>query len=371
MLYTSNSATLPTAPLPGVRCPPRRISTPARPVCHTGAVDPVEPVEPVAPEGAGSPALPFPLDSSLDDTDRAIIAVLIEDARATVSHIAERVGITPATASDRLDRLIGSGSVDISAQVDPALLGRPSIAYLMIHTDACAAEVARAVADLDVIEWVTTVTDLCTVMAQISSDDHTELAATVDTHIRLIPGVLTVTTEVVLRSFTTPYNSQGQVSLTTVPPVWAGTVTRGLDETDRNIVLALQDNGRATLTALAKACGLSVPAIRQRFLKLMDTPGVLIHSRVAPGLVGVTVAATVRLSCLDSAAAVAGELAKFREITWVNEITGVHDIDTEILCRDRGHLAETYRRMRALPTVGDTRLLTYDKLVKSTRRWAH
>lgn len=42
---------------------------------------------------------------SLDETDMSILRLLLEDARRPYSEIADRVGVSPPTVSDRVDRL--------------------------------------------------------------------------------------------------------------------------------------------------------------------------------------------------------------------------------------------------------------------------
>ncbi|HKN55431.1 MAG TPA: AsnC family transcriptional regulator, partial [Amycolatopsis sp.] len=44
---------------------------------------------------------------------------------------------------------------------------------------------------------------------------------------------------------------------------------RGLDTTDRTLIALLQQDGRASFTALAKAVGLSEGAVRQRVQRLL------------------------------------------------------------------------------------------------------
>ena len=49
---------------------------------------------------------------ALDDTDRAILHLLQEDARSTASHIADTVGVAPNTVRNRIDRLEELGIIE-------------------------------------------------------------------------------------------------------------------------------------------------------------------------------------------------------------------------------------------------------------------
>ncbi|MVA74648.1 AsnC family transcriptional regulator [Auraticoccus sp. F435] len=48
---------------------------------------------------------------ALDDLDRRLIALLRQDGRAPVATLARELGVTRATVTSRLDRLVSSGTV--------------------------------------------------------------------------------------------------------------------------------------------------------------------------------------------------------------------------------------------------------------------
>lgn len=66
----------------------------------------------------------------LDDLDRAIVALLQEDARVTNGAIAEQVGSSEATVRRRIDRLLDAGLMRIVAVASPFALGQKVMAIL-------------------------------------------------------------------------------------------------------------------------------------------------------------------------------------------------------------------------------------------------
>jgi len=59
----------------------------------------------------------------LDDTDREILALLLEDARRPYSDIADEVGLSAPAVSDRIDRLRETGVIRrFTADIDRSLL---------------------------------------------------------------------------------------------------------------------------------------------------------------------------------------------------------------------------------------------------------
>lgn len=69
----------------------------------------------------------------LDDFDRKIIAVLMEDGRITITDLAQRVGLSKTPCQVRLRKLIDSGVIlGFRAVVDPAKLGLDHVAFTEI-----------------------------------------------------------------------------------------------------------------------------------------------------------------------------------------------------------------------------------------------
>lgn len=85
----------------------------------------------------------------MDDLDRAIIGVLVADARATYAEIGAHVGLSAPAVKRRVDRLVQSGAITgFSATVEPAALGWTTEAYveLFCRGKTSPAEIGLAVA---------------------------------------------------------------------------------------------------------------------------------------------------------------------------------------------------------------------------------
>jgi Lrp/AsnC family transcriptional regulator, leucine-responsive regulatory protein len=63
-------------------------------------------------------------DRHMDDIDRKILALLVDDGRRTYDDIARRVSLSAPAVKRRVDRLRGSGALrGFTAILDPAALG--------------------------------------------------------------------------------------------------------------------------------------------------------------------------------------------------------------------------------------------------------
>src|SRR5574341_718130 len=73
---------------------------------------------------------------TLDETDRAIIALLNEDGRMTSAEIARRLGnISARMVSYRIDGLVAKGIITVRAVVNPDVLGFDVLADVLIETE--------------------------------------------------------------------------------------------------------------------------------------------------------------------------------------------------------------------------------------------
>src|SRR5436305_363496 len=84
---------------------------------------------------------------------------------------------------------------------------------------------------------------------------------------------------------------------------------RGLDTTDRTLIALLQQDGRASFTALAKAVGLSEGAVRQRVQRLLRDDLMQIVAVTDPANVDLTRQAMVGVSVNGDPREVAERLA--------------------------------------------------------------
>lgn len=70
-----------------------------------------------------------------DRIDREIIKILKDDARTTYSKIATILSIDVRNATKRIDRLINTGSIRLTAIIDPSNFGYESIADINLFVE--------------------------------------------------------------------------------------------------------------------------------------------------------------------------------------------------------------------------------------------
>ena len=120
---------------------------------------------------------------SLDDTDQAILKLLVQDARLSASEIGRRVGLSPAAAKRRIDRLEQLGVVTgYTATVDYAKLGGLIEAFVELRFDGSTkvGDIDRTFLDVpEVVEAFTTAGDP-DALARVQVQDLDHLKQVID-----------------------------------------------------------------------------------------------------------------------------------------------------------------------------------------------
>jgi DNA-binding Lrp family transcriptional regulator len=70
----------------------------------------------------------------MDQIDRQIVGLLLENARSTYAEMGAVVGLSAPAVKRRVDRLVASGAIKgFTAVIDPAVLGWTTEAYVEVH----------------------------------------------------------------------------------------------------------------------------------------------------------------------------------------------------------------------------------------------
>jgi Lrp/AsnC family transcriptional regulator, regulator for asnA, asnC and gidA len=143
-----------------------------------------------------------------------------------------------------------------------------------------------------------------------------------------------------------------------------------LDRINRAIIEQLQQDGRRSYSALAKAVGLSEAAVRQRVQRLTESGVIQVVAVTDPLTLGFAREALVGIRAEGDLRELAERLAAVPEIDYVVICGGSFDILIELVCQDDEHLLALINDViRSIPGVRDTETFVYLKLVKQTYSW--
>jgi Lrp/AsnC family transcriptional regulator for asnA, asnC and gidA len=127
----------------------------------------------------------------VDDVDRAILALLQEDARMPCSEMARRLGdVSARTVRNRLRRLIKKNIIALSAGAVPESLGFVIWADMYIDVEAGkVTQVADALRKLREVYYLALVTGDSDISAAVLATDVDSLQSFITETIHSIPGV--------------------------------------------------------------------------------------------------------------------------------------------------------------------------------------
>jgi Lrp/AsnC family transcriptional regulator for asnA, asnC and gidA len=145
-----------------------------------------------------------------------------------------------------------------------------------------------------------------------------------------------------------------------------------MDELDRLILQALQEDGRTPFTQIAKKAGVSETTIRSRYRGLVEegiarTVGVVDPFALgfqAPAIIGLS----VEVSKIDQ---VAETIVELPAVSYVVMTLGAYDLIIEVLCRDLAELTDlVVHKIGMTPGVRATETLVIARSYKLGYRWS-
>ena len=142
-----------------------------------------------------------------------------------------------------------------------------------------------------------------------------------------------------------------------------------LDATAKRIIELLQEDGRISYAAIAKAVGLSEAAARARVQKLLDSEIMQVVAVTDPTQVGFARQAMIGVRTEGDPMQVGDRLAEVPEVDYVVTTAGSFDLLVEVVCEDDPHLLDVIRQVRELEGVVSSETFVYLKLNKQHYNW--
>lgn len=143
-----------------------------------------------------------------------------------------------------------------------------------------------------------------------------------------------------------------------------------LDAVSREIIAALQEDGRRSYASIGKDVGLSEAAVRQRVQKLIEGGVMQIVAVTDPLQLGFQRQAMIGVRVVGDVNKVADELTSMAEVDYVVLTAGSYDLLVEVVCTSDHELLDLIsRRIRLIDGVSSTETFMYLELRKQTYAW--
>jgi DNA-binding Lrp family transcriptional regulator len=249
---------------------------------------------------------------NLRDEDLALVEALQVAPRAPWGAVADALGVSAATAMRRWQRLADAGIAWVTGTPGVGVWADQCLAYVDVTCSpsakvAVAEELAGDPHALSV-EITAGGSDL---LVTVAAADLTTLGRYLLERLDRIAGVTGTRTRIATRLYTEgsgwrlgALSPRGRTVLGPLRPVAAAPAGRPtwLDAVDRDLVVELGRDGRASFAALASTAGVSQATARRHTARLIESGAVLLRTELAAPLAGWPV------SVVLSADAPAGQL---------------------------------------------------------------
>jgi Lrp/AsnC family transcriptional regulator, regulator for asnA, asnC and gidA len=133
-----------------------------------------------------------------------------------------------------------------------------------------------------------------------------------------------------------------------------------LDDTDKQVLRALQRDGRISYADLGPMVGLSAPAARARVQRLIEAGVVRVVGVTDPITLGLPAMAMLGVRADGDVREIAGEIAAFDGVIYLVLTAGSFDMFAEVACRSPAGLLDLVNdRIKPLPGVTHVETFTY------------
>ncbi|MBI2853478.1 MAG: Lrp/AsnC family transcriptional regulator [Chloroflexi bacterium] len=201
------------------------------------------------------------MTNNIDPVDRKLISELVKDARQPYTILSKKIGVNPVTTKRRVRRLINEHIIDLEMIPDTGKLNYHTVALIGIHTQLPKLQyVAEQLKAKAPVVYLTLTSGRYDMLMSAIFESPAQLADFVSQDMASIDGLEWTETMINLKV-------SKDISM---PAKKSSPVSRGLDNLDKRLILALLDDIRLPFAGLAEKLGISVPTVRQRVGRLVN-----------------------------------------------------------------------------------------------------
>lgn len=289
----------------------------------------------------------------LDEVDLALIELLRRDGRASFESLGTAVGLSRTTARARVQRLLGSGTLRVVANVHPEVDGIHTCASISVDVRGVPARtVAVEISSMPEATFVSLVAGRHAIAVELRASSVSALENAISA-IRALSGVEVVDSVLYTDFVKEPY----------IPPQGPGNLEH-YDAVDRQLLDLLRLDGRMPYADLAERVGLSPAATRTRVLRLLEAGAVSISGMVNPTTFGMTHMCGFQVWLSGEGDLPLAEIARMPSVDFLARTLGSSDAVGTVLARSRAEVVDALDAVRALPGVGDVESWAHLELVK-------
>ncbi len=287
---------------------------------------------------------------ALDRLDEQIVRALQLAPRAPFRRIADVLGVAEQTVARRYRALHRAGVLHVVAVVEPRALGQSDWLVRIASRPEGLLDLGRALARRPDVGWVSVSAGGSELVCAVRSHTQEERDRLLVDRLPRTASVLEVSAAVIMRRFAggsasdwvgvehalTPEQAE---ALSQRPPRRDPSGVAALDAADYALLDVLAQDGRAAVSALARAAGSTEGRVSRRLAALLESGTVYLDVDLAAAALGFPISAyvwlTVRPAHLDQAGRT---LATYPQAPFVAAISGRDNLIASLTCRSLDEL---------------------------------
>lgn len=266
---------------------------------------------------------------TVSEQDMQLVAALQISPRASFAQLADVLGVSPATLSRRWGRLSAEGLAWVLATPSARFVTTGCIAYVEVRCRPSTREQAATTLSLEpAIASVDLTAGPSDLILSIATSDLPALSRYLIERIDKVPGVLSTNTFLATHG----YRQGGDWRLSSLAPRQVNSLAVGsqadeplleLTSFDRNLLLALGEDGRMSHADLADRTGSSPATVRRRMSRLLRSRAVGMRCDICAPAFGWPVSSYISARVTSGRlSTVASAIAKLPQVRLVTTVTG-------------------------------------------------
>jgi DNA-binding Lrp family transcriptional regulator len=305
-------------------------------------------------------------EPSVDELDIRLMALVVEDSRATNRALGAALGVTEVTVAHRLRRLVSDHILIFTALLDWEAVGYEWLAIARIRVvNAESSRVARDVSALRACTSVATVSGSCDVQATFLLPDRASLHRLKESEVASVDGIAEMSLHLATRSYMSA-RVRSSFMARRVSNLWLPAPRIPLDAIDVGIIEALIADGRRPSRQIGRDLNVSEGTIRARRARL-EQAGIMrveaMRNPLAFGQVGALGQVGLRVHN-HAIATVTSHLRQVPAIVQVVATVGTYDLMVAIAALSKAELATAiHDEIRSLDGVHDIDTLEVEEVV--------
>ncbi|GAA3475911.1 Lrp/AsnC family transcriptional regulator [Streptomyces yanii] len=274
----------------------------------------------------------------MDDIDARLIHALQANGRMPAVELAKVAGVSRAAASQRLERLLLEGSLQIAVLPNRQVDGRQWAAHVLARPSAGAANPVQHLAAHPAVGFLSVASGDFGLVAEIRASDFTTLAAEISA-VRENPAIERISASIYFEVRLDRLALNDEMAF--VP-----------DQIDRELIALLMHDGRRNYSSLAKALGMSTNAVRNRTLRLIDGKVIHIGALARRRANDHELSLGVGISASGESAPLVTAIESVPQVEFLALSVGTFDIVATVRAASRTEATEAIDAIRSLDSVG-------------------